>query len=233
MARESGFRDPTAETLLAQAKFLKGTLAHPREEAERLSTEKDRSELQLAILWEAIGDENRLLSHARIAFQQACADGEPYVCRYDLEHAQALIKRLSGKEPECETHNPSHEQKSLGPGIMEPDVWLREVKLIVERLRIENKDAIERHNLRTPEERRIIRKRNDLRWTIKGKDSRNGRPACWFVQVDPQHEREFSRIIKHGNLCLSDYGEILESCYGEEPTEEIKNRLREKYGWYV
>lgn len=232
MARACGLRDAEAEALLARARHLEGTLPDPRGEAERLSAERDRSELHLAFLWEAIGDQRRALGHAQSAFEQACADGAPYVYRQDLALARMLIRRLHGEEPECRSHDPARKQKVLFPGSVEPEPWLNEVEAIIERLRVENKDAIERHSRLSPEDRRIASK-GHLIHKLKAKDT-TGRWAYYFVLVDPSREEEFLGAMNGGGIMdLEDYGKVVASCYGEAPSEEVKDFLREKYGFEI
>lgn len=60
-------------------------------------------------------------------------------------------------------------------------------------------------------------------YQILGVDSVSKRDAWWLVRVAPDKETIFSSIIKKGNLCLSDYGEILTSGFGKTiPTEVLK-----------
>ena len=47
-------------------------------------------------------------------------------------------------------------------------------------------------------------------------------------------EQLFLRAIDgDGTVDLEDYGKVIASCYGEEPTQEIKDFLKEKYGFSV
>ncbi|QHG21302.1 hypothetical protein [Nostoc sp. ATCC 53789] len=232
MAREVGLRDAVAETQLALAKYREGTLKYPQEEAEQLSAEKERSELHLALLWEAIGDEVRSLDHARKAFEKACADGEPYVCRQYLDVACELIKRLSGEAPKCKLHDPSHDSRILCPHTVDFDSLLKEIESMVEQLRVKNKNAIERHRNRSSEERRIANK-GHLIHKLKAKDS-TGRWAYYFILVEPSQEKEFlSALDSNADTDLNYYGEVIASNYGEEPSNEVKKLLREKYGFSV
>ncbi len=68
---------------------------------------------------------------------------------------------------------------------------------------------------------------------LKAKDT-TGRWAYYFVLVKPHRERHFLQSIEgDGIIDLADYGTVIASCYGEEPTQEIKDYLREKYGFEV
>ncbi|MEZ5691598.1 MAG: hypothetical protein R3D71_08035 [Rickettsiales bacterium] len=60
-------------------------------------------------------------------------------------------------------------------------------------------------------------------YRIMGVDSESKRDAWWLVKVFPEKEVIFSRIIKNGNLCLTDYGTILSSGFGDIiPPETLK-----------
>jgi hypothetical protein len=68
---------------------------------------------------------------------------------------------------------------------------------------------------------------------IKAKDA-TGRWAYYFVLVMPERERVFLDVIKDGrNIDLEDYGKVIASCYGETPSQEIKNYLKHTYGFDV
>jgi hypothetical protein len=84
MARESGIPNAGSETGLALAKVHLGELTEPRREAERLTGMRYVSCRYLAMLWQAIGDDDQAKKHALAAYEWAWADGEPYVNRYDL-----------------------------------------------------------------------------------------------------------------------------------------------------
>ncbi len=68
---------------------------------------------------------------------------------------------------------------------------------------------------------------------IKAKDS-TGRWAYYFVHVLPHRERAFMAAIDgDGIIDLEDYGRVIASNYGEEPSEEILAFLHEKYDFKV
>ena len=68
---------------------------------------------------------------------------------------------------------------------------------------------------------------------IKAKDH-TGRRACYFVYVPPRRAAMFLEALKKTEVIdLCDYGEILACNYGEQPTEQTKQLLREKYGLEV
>jgi hypothetical protein len=68
---------------------------------------------------------------------------------------------------------------------------------------------------------------------LKAKDS-TGRWACYFVYVQAAKERIFLKAIEgDGIIDLENYGKVIASCYGEEPTAELKAFLKEKYDFTV
>lgn len=68
---------------------------------------------------------------------------------------------------------------------------------------------------------------------LKAKDS-SGRWAYYFVLVMPKNEKSFlSSIDGDGTIDLEDYGKVVDSCFGEEPTEEVRDNLKRKYGFDV
>jgi hypothetical protein len=68
---------------------------------------------------------------------------------------------------------------------------------------------------------------------LKAKDT-TGRWAYYFVLVEPQHEPAFLEAIAgDGTVDLEDYGRVVASCYGEKPTQEVRDYLKEKYNFDV
>lgn len=79
----------------------------------------------------------------------------------------------------------------------------------------------------------IIAKKGHLVHKLKAKDS-TGRWAYYFVLVEPTREAAFMKAIEgDGMIDLEDYGKVIASCYGEEPNDEIRTMLKEKYGFEV
>lgn len=68
---------------------------------------------------------------------------------------------------------------------------------------------------------------------LKAKDT-TGRWAYYFVYVPVARERTFLRSIEgDGIIDLEKYGRVIASCYGEEPTQAVKDLLKEKYDFRV
>jgi len=111
MARAVGQTDATAETQLALARFHLDELADPRREAEQLANARRPSHRALADLWLAIGDRVQATRHALAAYQWAWADGEPYVYRYELNKARALLEKLGAEIPNLPPYDAAKDEK--------------------------------------------------------------------------------------------------------------------------
>ena len=111
MKREVAMRDVYAETLLALAKFRLGQLAEPHQQTEELSQVGEPVHHVLAELWLAQGDDNRARHHALAAYHRAWADGAPYVRRYVLDRATALLEQLGTEVPALPPYDPSNAER--------------------------------------------------------------------------------------------------------------------------
>jgi tetratricopeptide (TPR) repeat protein len=128
MAREVGQTDESAETLLAVARFHLNQLPDPRHEAEQLAGANYIFHRGLAELWLLIGDTERASQHALAAYKLAWADGEPYVSRYELNKASALLEQLGAEIPNLPPYDPTRDEKLP---------WEDEVVAAIEKLRAE------------------------------------------------------------------------------------------------
>ncbi len=80
---------------------------------------------------------------------------------------------------------------------------------------------------------RVVSQRGHLVHKLKAKDT-TGRWAYYFVLVLPWTERAFLLSIEgDGEIDLEAYGTVVGSCYGEEPSFELKAHLKERYGFDV
>jgi tetratricopeptide (TPR) repeat protein len=111
LARAIGHSDVKSETLLALAQLRLGQLVNPREEAERLAKVKRPSHRALSELWLATGDLEMARKHAIEAYRWAWADGEPYVHRYELNKARALLEQLGEPIPDLPVFDPARVEK--------------------------------------------------------------------------------------------------------------------------
>ena len=107
LARAAGILDPGSETLLALARFRREPFPDATEEAQRLSVGRDPAHGPLAELWRVLGDTGQAIWHARAAYKQAWADGEPHVSRYELDSAAALLRELGVDVPVLADFNPA------------------------------------------------------------------------------------------------------------------------------
>ncbi|MEL7426522.1 MAG: hypothetical protein AAFN81_26255, partial [Bacteroidota bacterium] len=128
MARERGLSDTESETGLALAKLHIDQLQNPIQEAQRLAKFRNPAHYYLALLWQAIGDLKQAQHHALAAYRYAWADGEPYVHRYKLNQATALLNELQVPIPDLPPYDPAKD---------EPSPWEAEVEAAIEKLKAE------------------------------------------------------------------------------------------------
>lgn len=82
-------------------------------------------------------------------------------------------------------------------------------------------------------ERQLTAARGHQIHKLKAKDT-TGRWAYYFVRVNPKRESDFLTAIEgDGTVDLEEYGQVIASCYGEEPTREIRELLFDNYGFRV
>lgn len=80
---------------------------------------------------------------------------------------------------------------------------------------------------------KLIAQKGHLVHKLKAKDS-TGRWAYYFVLVEAAREQAFMEALKsQESIDLEDFGKVIASCYGEEPNAQIKQMLKEKYGFEV
>ena len=65
---------------------------------------------------------------------------------------------------------------------------------------------------------------------VRCKDA-EGRDCFFFILCSLQKAKALSEAFKHGSVDLTDYGEIVVSGFGREPTAEAKRLLKEKYNF--
>ena len=232
LARQAGLRDVLAETALALTRQRAGTLTDGKIVADELASEKDCAELELALLWESLGRTDFAVHHAKRACIEACAEGEPYLLRRQFDAANAIIGRASMPTFKCSGHGPKQNWPITMPGSPSPAEVLDEICAIIVQLREENAEEIRRHSNLSVEDRAFSRK-GHLIHKLKAKDT-TGRWAYYFVLVEPSAESHFLRAIEgDGKIDLEDFGTVIASCYGEEPNQEVRDYLYEKYNFRV
>ena len=124
MANESGFPDISSEVNLALARLA----THPGEHedayeiARRHSASTSPPHQALAQLWQALGDRRQAVHHALAAYRHAWAEGEPYVRRFPLTQAEAILRELSEPVPELPPYNPADHR---------PEEWEHRVAALI------------------------------------------------------------------------------------------------------
>ncbi len=76
----------------------------------------------------------------------------------------------------------------------------------------------------------LIRSRSDLCFQVMGKDTTN-RTAWYFILVDKEKKDQFLNHKPGDSYDLADYGKIIASGYGDEVPDDVKEMLKEKYGF--
>lgn len=80
---------------------------------------------------------------------------------------------------------------------------------------------------------KLISQSGHLVHKLKAQDT-TGRWAYYFVFVPQQKERQFLKAIEGDTtIDLEDFGHVIGSCYGTEPTEQLKIQLKERYGFDI
>ncbi len=129
ITREIGQIDAESEVQLELSKIHLGQLLDAHHVAEQLAKARSPSHRPLAELWFAIGDPEQAKKHALAAYEWAWADGEPYVHRYELNQARALLEKLEVEIPKLPHYDPAQDEKFP---------WEDEVAAAIEKLRAEN-----------------------------------------------------------------------------------------------
>ncbi len=63
---------------------------------------------------------------------------------------------------------------------------------------------------------------------VRGKD--RGRSAWHYVLVDKDKREMFLAKSRTGSMDVADYGEVLYSGWGEDPSQEIVDKINEEFG---
>lgn len=68
---------------------------------------------------------------------------------------------------------------------------------------------------------------------LRAKDT-TGRWAIYFVYVRANREAAFLEAIAgEGIIDIETYGDVIASSYGDEPSEEVRTYLKERFGFDV
>lgn len=67
---------------------------------------------------------------------------------------------------------------------------------------------------------------------VKAVESSTGMAAYYFIMLNPGREDKFlSDLEDLKSIDFDNYGKVVASCYGTEPTEDLKNFMKDKYGF--
>ena len=66
-------------------------------------------------------------------------------------------------------------------------------------------------------------------YKVRGKDK--DKPAWHFVFVDEDKVQQFKDKIDTGNIDVADYGEVLYSGWGEDPPQDIIDKVDHRFGY--
>lgn len=89
---------------------------------------------------------------------------------------------------------------------------------------------MERASKRSFFDREVARRWHEIH-KIKAKDT-TGRWAYYLVLVPSYRERSFlAALYGEESLDLDKHGKVVDSCYGEGPTDEMRARVKERFGF--
>lgn len=79
----------------------------------------------------------------------------------------------------------------------------------------------------------LVASKGHLVHKLKAKDT-SGQWAYYFVLVEAEQEAAFLEAINgNGAIELEDYGKVIASSYGDQPSQQVRDFLRDRYGWEV
>ena len=132
LCRSSGVENPSLDVMHALARLRSGQPEDAHNVAERLDEDQHyRTALFVAELWQDLGEPTRAIAAALRAHSSACGSGEPYVYRYYLDRADALLRKLGETPPEVPKHNPAND---------EVFDWEDDVRALIVKTRTERED---------------------------------------------------------------------------------------------
>jgi len=111
LCRESGLDEPGFEACLASACLRASQPNDGRAVAERFADTQDyEGLLYVAHLWRDLGESTHAIAAALRAHKGACGSGEPYVFRYHLDQADALLRELGETPPAVPQYAPADDE---------------------------------------------------------------------------------------------------------------------------
>lgn len=80
--------------------------------------------------------------------------------------------------------------------------------------------------------RRRLKKAREIVWV--NRRCTDGRNAYFFFQIETYRKAQFLAAVKSGDMpYLEKVGKVAAAGYGEEPSDEVKALLRDKYGYHL
>jgi hypothetical protein len=127
LCRKSGLDDPRFEANLASACLRASHPNDGRAIAEHFADTQDHDGLlAVAELWRDLGEPTHAIDTALLAHKSACGSGEPYVFRYHLDQADALLRELGETPPAVPHYDPADD---------EPYDWEDDVRAMINEAR--------------------------------------------------------------------------------------------------
>jgi tetratricopeptide (TPR) repeat protein len=217
-AREVDLHDSVAEAKYLELGVTLGEEVYSEDLKSRIDAllrHPECSEIDLAELCHVVKDSARAQLLACAVITRIESQGSEFFGHYDRKRAQSL-------NYDCQLNNVSQLVTEVGANL--PPWYDAFISLLDDLNSFDEAGDI-------PDS--LIGGLGHLIHKLKAKDT-TGRWAYYFVLVMPKYESSFlSAIDGDGNIDLEDYGKVVASCYGEEPSEEVRNLLKEKYGFDV
>lgn len=217
-AREVDLHDSLAEAKYLELGVMLGEEVYSQDLKSRIDAllrYPECSEIDLAELCHSVQDSARSQVLACAVIKRIECQGTEFFNHYDRKRAQAL-------NYDCQPNDVLQSVTEIDANLPQ---WYDAFMQLLDDLNLFDGAGD------VPES--LIGSLGHLIHKLKAKDT-TGRWAYYFVLVMPKNERAFLNAIEgDGNLDLEDYGKIVASCYGEEPTAEVRDYLKEKYGFDV
>ncbi len=77
---------------------------------------------------------------------------------------------------------------------------------------------------------KVISSQGEYFYKVNATDS-TGRRAYYYILIDKPKLKPFLALRPDGRYDLADFGQIIASGYGEEPTGDAKKILKSRYGF--
>lgn len=75
---------------------------------------------------------------------------------------------------------------------------------------------------------KIRKSTGELVYLVRGKDK--GRPAWHYVHVEKNKLPIFLKKVESGSVDVSLYGKVLYSGWGEDPSDDIVQKIKQEFG---